>query len=57
MPVTNESSGGHVEHEVHMLQGILLLTEGLKLENRSRKDNFAQVMASMVCTLSISTIR
>jgi hypothetical protein len=56
MPATKESSGGHVEHEVYMLEGILLLMDEIKFEYKSRRDNFAQVMVSLACTIDFSPI-
>jgi len=49
MPETRDTSGGEVEHEVHMTEGILLLVFELKLWFKNEKDHVAQVLLEMAC--------
>ncbi len=39
MPQSQETPGGEVEHEVYMMEGIILLVFELKLEFRNKKDH------------------
>ncbi len=49
MPATPQTSGGEVEHEVSMSEGILLHLTELKLYFKSMKDHLAQVFLELVC--------
>jgi hypothetical protein len=49
MPETPETSGGEVEHEVYMLEGIILLVVELKLAVKNEMDNVAQVLLELAC--------
>jgi hypothetical protein len=49
MPETPETSGGQIEHEVYMLEGIILLVVELKLAMISELDHIAQVLLELVC--------
>jgi hypothetical protein len=49
MPDTLETSGGTVEHEVYMIEGIILLVIELKLYFKNLRDHFAQVILEMDC--------
>jgi hypothetical protein len=49
MPGTPETSGGEVEHEVYMLQGIILLVVELKLAFKDEMDHIAQVLLELAC--------
>ena len=49
MPGTPETSGGQIEHEVHMLHGIILLVVELKLALKNEKDHVAQVLLALSC--------
>ena len=49
MPGTPETSWGGVEHEVFMLQGIILLVMELKLAFKNEMDHVAQVLLELVC--------
>jgi hypothetical protein len=49
MPATSETSGGEVEHEIYMLQGIILLIVELKLALKSEMDHVAQVLLELAC--------
>jgi hypothetical protein len=44
-----ETSGGEVEHEVYMLQGIILLVVELKLAFKDEMEHVAQVLLDLVC--------
>jgi len=48
-PGTPETSGGEVEHEVYMLQGIILLVVELKLAFKDEMDHIAQVLLELAC--------
>lgn len=51
MPETMETTGGSVEHQTYMTEGILIHVTELKYEpGRTKKDNFAQVMMELTCT-------
>jgi hypothetical protein len=55
--VTDETSGGRIEHEVYTAEGILLQINELNSADgmdRSEKDNFAQVVVLLTCTSSFS---
>ncbi|KAF5386868.1 hypothetical protein D9615_002081 [Tricholomella constricta] len=47
MPVTLNTSGGSIEHEVYMLEGIILIVIELKLYFKNLFDHFAQVMLEL----------
>jgi hypothetical protein len=49
MPETPETSGGKVEHEVYMVEGIILLVFELKLEFKNERDHVSQVLLELVC--------
>jgi hypothetical protein len=49
MPETPETSGGEVEHEVYMLEGIILLVVELKFAMKYEMDNVAQVLLELAC--------
>jgi hypothetical protein len=49
MPETPETRGGEVEHEVYMVEGIILLVIELKLEFKKEKDFIAQVLLELAC--------
>ena len=49
MPGTSQTSGGEVEHEVYMLQGIILLVVELKLAFKDELDHIAQVLLELAC--------
>jgi hypothetical protein len=49
MPGTSQTSGGKVEHEVYMLQGIILLVVELKLAFKDELDHIAQVLLELAC--------
>ena len=50
MPETPEISGGEVEHEVYMVEGIILVVFELKLQfNKDTWDHGAQVLLELVC--------
>ena len=51
MPATAQTSGGEVEHEVSMAEGILLNLTELKLYFKSEKDHLAQVLLQLACKL------
>ena len=46
--VAEATSGGKVEHEVAMLEGILLLLVELKLYFKSLNDHIAQVLLELI---------
>lgn len=48
-PGTSQTSGGEVEHEVYMLQGIILLVVELKLAFKDELDHIAQVLLELAC--------
>jgi hypothetical protein len=48
MPETSTSIGD-VQHQVHTLQGIILLVVELKLALKSELDHIAQVMRELSC--------
>jgi hypothetical protein len=54
MPETTETSGGEVEHEVYMIEGIILLVIELKLEFKNERDHVAQVLLELACESSAS---
>ena len=49
MPETTETSGGEVEHQVYMIEGIILLVFELKLEFKNERDHIAQVLLDLAC--------
>ena len=49
MPPAEATSGGEVEHEIAMLEGILLLLVELKLYFKSLNDHIAQVLLELLC--------
>jgi len=49
MPETPETSGGVVEHEIYMVEGIILLVFELKLRFRDKRDQVAQVLLELAC--------
>jgi hypothetical protein len=49
MPPTLETSGGSVEHEIYMMEGIILLVFELKLEYKNEMDSIAQVLLELAC--------
>jgi hypothetical protein len=49
MPETPETFGGEVEHEVYMVEGIILLVFELKLQFKDMWDHGAQVLLELVC--------
>ena len=49
MPATGRTSGGEVEHEVSMAEGILLDVTELKLYFKSERDHLAQVLLQLHC--------
>jgi hypothetical protein len=49
MPGTSKTSGGEVEHELHMLQGIVLLVVEMKLAFKNELDHVAQVLLELAC--------
>jgi hypothetical protein len=49
MPDTLETSGGSVEHEVYMLEGIILIVIELKLHFKNFRDHLAQAMLELAC--------
>ena len=49
MPATEHTSGGEVEHEVSMAEGILLNVTELKLYYKSERDHLAQVLLQLDC--------
>jgi hypothetical protein len=49
MPETPETSGGQVEHEVYMLEGIILLVVELKFSMIYEMDDVAQVLLELAC--------
>jgi len=49
MPRTEHSSGGEVEHEVSMAEGILLDVTELKFSLRTERDYLAQVVLQLEC--------
>ena len=53
MPAIRETSGGWVEHEVYMLDGILLLVMELKLSLTNMHNHVAQVMLELSCTSTV----
>lgn len=54
MPDTTETSGGTIEHEVYMMEGIILIVIELKLYFKDLRDHFAQVLLELAC-VSISS--
>jgi len=54
MPGTPETSGGEVEHEVYMLQGILLLVIELKLAFKTELDSVAQVLLELASAYKLN---
>jgi len=57
MPETLETSGGEVEHEVYMIEGIILLVFELKLEFKNNKDHIAQVLLELVSAYKLNSNR
>lgn len=55
MPETPETSGGEVEHEFYMIEGIILLVFELKLKFKNEKDHIAQVLLELACELYLSS--
>jgi hypothetical protein len=53
MPGTSETSGGEVEHEVYMLQGIILLVVELKLAVKDEMDHVAQVLLNSLVSNNV----
>jgi hypothetical protein len=49
MPPTEATSGGEVEHELAMLEGILLVLVELKLHFKNLNDHVAQVLLELLC--------
>jgi len=49
MPETPETSGGWVEHEVYMIEGIILIVIELKLRFKDLRDHAAQLLLELVC--------
>lgn len=49
MPETPETSGGWVEHEVYMIEGIILIVIELKLRFKNLRDHTAQLLLELVC--------
>jgi hypothetical protein len=49
MPETPETTGGEAVHEVHMLEGIILLVFELKLHLKNERDHMAQVLLELAC--------
>jgi hypothetical protein len=49
MSDTPETSGGTVEHEVYMMEGIILIVIELKLYFKDLRDHFAQVLLELAC--------
>jgi hypothetical protein len=49
MPRTSETSGGAAEHQVYMVQGIILLVVELKLAVKDEMDHVAQVLLELAC--------
>jgi len=47
MPDTLETSGGQIEHEVYMLEGIMLIALELKLTLMTK--HYAQVLLELAC--------
>ncbi|KAF8492808.1 hypothetical protein F5888DRAFT_877667 [Russula emetica] len=54
MPETSKTSGGEVEHEIHMLQGIILLVVQLKLAVKDERDHVAQVLLELASAYKIN---
>lgn len=51
---TSKISTGDVQHEVHMLQGIILLVVELKLALKTERDHVAQVMSELSSAYEIN---
>ena len=49
VPDTPEISGGTVEHEADMTEGIILIVTELKVYFKDLRDHFAQVMLELAC--------
>jgi hypothetical protein len=49
MPETPETSGGKVEHEVYMIEGIILIVVELRLEFKNERNHAAQVLLELAC--------
>lgn len=49
MPQTRETSGGGVEHEVYMIEGIILLVFEMKLGLKNKRDYEAQILLELSC--------
>ena len=49
MPPVEAISRGEVEHEIVMLEGILLLLVELKLYYKNLNDHIAQVLLELLC--------
>jgi len=56
MPSTPETSGGSVEHEVYMTEGILLIVIELNLYFKDLRDHIAQVLLELDCKCHIYVI-
>lgn len=52
MPGTEHTSGGEIEHEVSMAEGILLEVSELKLYFKNERDHLAQVLLQLHCKYS-----
>jgi len=48
-PKRPKTSGGEVEHEVYMTEGIILLVFELKLQLKDEGEHVAQVLLELVC--------
>jgi len=55
MPETPETSGGKVEHEVYMVEGIILLVFELKLEFKNERDHVSQVLLELVSAYKLNS--
>lgn len=53
MPGTSVTSGGKVEHEVYMVQGIILLVVEQRLDVKDEMDHVAQVLLELDCESSV----
>ena len=49
MPDMPETSGGTIEHEVYMMEGIILIVIELRLYFKDLRDHFAQVLLELAC--------
>jgi hypothetical protein len=55
MPDTPKTSGGTIEHEVYMMEGIILIVIELKLYFKDLRDHFAQVLLELACECRFCT--